>query len=145
VPIFFTSGFLISRSYERNPNLKAYACNRFLRIFPGMWISTLLSVALILALYPVPLLNLDAWAVAQGTIFQDWNPGFLRGYGVGVANGAMWTIPVEFGFYAASPCFTGSACGGLIGCSPRRLSCHSPSSASPWRYHQAVMRKSSSR
>lgn len=104
VPVFFfASGFLISGSFERNRNIRAYARNRFLRIFPPMWASTLLSALLILILYPVPVLSLAGSAIAQGTILQDWNPGFLRGYGVGVANGAIWTIPVELSFYVSTP------------------------------------------
>jgi len=35
-----------------------------------------------------------AFNITQGTIFQFWTLGCLRGYGVGTANGALWTIGV---------------------------------------------------
>ena len=51
VPIFFViSGFLISISFDRNPDLRAYTINRILRIYPALWISTLVTL-LALALF----------------------------------------------------------------------------------------------
>jgi hypothetical protein len=35
------------------------------------------------------------WLAAQLTIGQFYNPVFLRGYGLGVLNGSLWTIPLE--------------------------------------------------
>ncbi|MBC8127898.1 MAG: acyltransferase, partial [Gloeobacteraceae cyanobacterium ES-bin-144] len=48
VPIFFViSGFLISRSFERNQaDLAGYFWNRSLRIFPALWVC--LAVTLVL-------------------------------------------------------------------------------------------------
>jgi peptidoglycan/LPS O-acetylase OafA/YrhL len=105
VPIFFfTSGFLISGTYERNPDLRDYFRNRILRIYPALWASVFLSLIFITVLHRhvvgAPLLG---WALMQATIFQDWNPPFLRTYGIGVANGSLWTIPVELSFYALTP------------------------------------------
>jgi peptidoglycan/LPS O-acetylase OafA/YrhL len=109
VPIFFfVSGFLISASWERDPDLRRFFRNRFLRIFPGYWAAFLLSVAGILLFYR----NLDLahnaskfalWMLCQLAMIPDWNPGFLRGYGTGVANGSLWTIPVELSFYVSIP------------------------------------------
>ncbi|KZZ60967.1 hypothetical protein A3762_14935 [Oleiphilus sp. HI0125] len=39
----------------------------------------------------------------QLTVGQFYNPDFLRGYGVGVLNGSLWTIPIELQFYALLP------------------------------------------
>lgn len=51
VPIFFViSGVLISKSYERSDSLRDYLRNRCLRIFPGLWVCLVVSVAVILAL-----------------------------------------------------------------------------------------------
>src|SRR6478752_5590011 len=38
VPIFFMiSGFLVTASFERRPNLQDYFVSRFLRIYPALW------------------------------------------------------------------------------------------------------------
>lgn len=108
VPIFFAiSGFLISLSYERSADLKTYAQNRMLRIFPGLWACFIVSVGLVALLAPrllhVGVRQFVPWVAAQLTLGQFYNPAWLRGYGVGVLNGSLWTIPVELQFYAVLP------------------------------------------
>ena len=106
VPIFFVvSGFLVSASYERAPSLKAYAWFRFLRIYPALWVCLFVSMLAAAIIGDVSFVNRDAltWVLAQITIVQFYNPDFLRGYGVGVLNGVLWTIPVELQFYIALP------------------------------------------
>lgn len=109
VPIFFfISGFLISRSYERDSDNRRYAYNRLLRIYPGLWVCFACSILSVFVVYPrailnAPLWDFVAWTVAQLSILQFYNPSFLRSYGVGVLNGSLWTIPVELQFYFAVP------------------------------------------
>lgn len=106
VPIFFiVSGFLISASLERSPNVTSYARNRFLRIYPGLWTCFLVSVATVLIFHrgSIPPTSFVLWAVAQLSFGQFYNPAFLRDYGVGVLNGSLWTITVELQFYALLP------------------------------------------
>ena len=108
VPIFFAiSGFLISLSYERSADLKTYTQNRALRILPGLWACFFVSVASVAIVAPqvlhVGVQQLAPWVVAQLTLGQFYNPAWLRGYGVGVLNGSLWTIPVEIQFYAVLP------------------------------------------
>ncbi|MBS1107477.1 MAG: hypothetical protein H6Q91_2979 [Deltaproteobacteria bacterium] len=111
VPIFFViSGFLISRSWERSHDLASYARNRFFRIYPALWVAFLLAVALAAATGFVTRRELATpsfwgWVVAQLSVVQFYNPEFLRGFGVGVINGSLWTIPVELAFYAFLPFF----------------------------------------
>ncbi len=105
---FFISGFLISASWERNPDLRDFATNRFLRIFPALWLVFFFSFFLVLVfdagLNPsLHIGGLLAWAAAHLTVLQDWNPPFLRSFGVGAINGSLWTIPVELCFYIATP------------------------------------------
>lgn len=109
VPIFFAiSGFLISRSLERDTNLKQYITNRILRIYPALYVCFFVSVAAVAWFSPTifqnaSLLSVATWSVAQLSIAQFYNPDFLRGFGVGVLNGSLWTITVELQFYVALP------------------------------------------
>lgn len=109
VPVFFViSGFLISMSFERNPRLWDFARNRFLRIYPALWVCFCVGIlSLFLAGYwpsRMPhVAHAVPWILAQLSIGQFYNPTFLRGYGVGVINGSLWTIPVELEFYLLLP------------------------------------------
>lgn len=109
VPIFFViSGYLVSQSYQRSPALRGYARRRFLRIYPGLWACFTVSLVLVSSLGFITAkaarsLEFPAWLVGQLTIGQFYNPGFLRGFGVGSLNGSLWTIPVELAFYAFLP------------------------------------------
>lgn len=115
VPVFFVvSGYLVSASFLRSPDLASYARKRALRIFPALWLVLLGSVALVTAFgFVTPEVATSptflAWLVGQLTVAQIYNPEFLRGFGVGVLNGSLWTIPVEIGFYVAVPVIFGLA------------------------------------
>lgn len=109
VPIFFfISGFLIYQSYENCIGLRQFLCNRALRIYPALYGCFLASLALITLagvvgpeqLLTVPVLK---WTLAQLSFAQFYNPQFLRGFGVGVLNGSLWTISVELQFYLLTP------------------------------------------
>jgi peptidoglycan/LPS O-acetylase OafA/YrhL len=107
VPIFFVvSGYLITRSWDRQHDLRAFARNRVLRIYPALWICFFFSVALaLLSGFPIhaPAWQIVAWIGAQLTIGQQVTPGFLKDYGTGALNGALWTIPLELQFYMLTP------------------------------------------
>lgn len=104
VPIFFViSGFLISASYERSLNLKNYARNRLLRIYPALWCCVLVTIPVAM-LFGMDFANRQApfWALGQllGVIYT---PQFLKNFGIGSYNGSLWTIPVELQFYLLLP------------------------------------------
>jgi peptidoglycan/LPS O-acetylase OafA/YrhL len=108
VPIFFfISGFLIGGSWQRNPHLAGYVSSRALRIFPALWVAVMFSLLMLMLFYREPMLDnlptVAAWLPMQLSFLQSWNPPFLRGYGFGVVNPVLWTIPVELGFYVATP------------------------------------------
>ena len=106
VPIFFVvSGFLISLSWERAPSARLYVRNRMLRIYPGLWVCLLVSIAIFLSagVRPDSLTHFVTWVAAQATVVQFYNPVFLRSFGIGVLNGSLWTIPVELQFYLLLP------------------------------------------
>jgi peptidoglycan/LPS O-acetylase OafA/YrhL len=110
VPVFFViSGFLIARSYERNPaDLAGYFWRRGLRIFPALWICLIFTLV---TLGAFGFLGKDflfsktfaAWLMGQVSFCQFYNPEHFRGFGIGVANGALWTITVELQFYVFVP------------------------------------------
>lgn len=109
VPVFFVvSGFLVSRSFESRTSLYAYARNRVLRIYPGLWVAVAAAVVaaacfgqITAAIAARPVFWL--WLAGQLTFVQIFNPSFLRQFGVGVLNGSLWTIPIELGFYILLP------------------------------------------
>ena len=107
VPVlFFISGFLISASFEKSDgSIRDYFLNRALRIYPALWFCFAVSLSTVFVLYePIfDLKNFLLWCVAQLSFFQFYNLEFLRGYGVGVLNGSLWTISVELQFYIAIP------------------------------------------
>lgn len=109
VPVFFfISGFLISRSYEKTGSLADYWRNRALRIFPALHVCVLLNLLLVLGTGYFALVGAHFWQIAvlylaKTTIFQFYNPDFMRGFGDGVLNGSLWTICVELQFYFLTP------------------------------------------
>lgn len=102
VPIFFTlSGFLIWQSIGRSRSFTDYSKKRFWRIYPELWVAVAIEVIVLLSLYPRPINwpMMGLFTVGQATIFQFWTPDFLRDYGCGCPNGALWTITVLIQFY----------------------------------------------
>ena len=112
VPIFFViSGVLISKSYEHSDSLRDYLRNRCLRIFPGLWVCLVVSVAVILALGvgslgPVTAPDWLLWWAGQMSIFQNVQATFLEPLRIGL-NPSLWTIPVELEFYIVLPALYG--------------------------------------
>jgi peptidoglycan/LPS O-acetylase OafA/YrhL len=112
VPIFFViSGVLISKSYEHSDSLHHYLRNRCLRIFPGLWVCLVVSVAVILALGVGSLGRITApdwlmWWAGQMSIFQNFQAAFLKPLNAGL-NDSLWTIPVELEFYIILPALYG--------------------------------------
>ena len=109
VPIFFiVSGFLISSSYDRSHSKLDFFKNRALRIFPALWLCFGMSLLMIyisgyFATVNISITGMAIWAASQLTIVQFYNPDFMRGFGEGVVNGSLWTIPVEMQFYILTP------------------------------------------
>ena len=111
VPIFFTiSGFLIFWSFDRNNNIKNFFLNRFLRIYPGLWVCLFVTILLLIIADNQSRFsnNLEVfllWIFGQITFVQFWTPDFLKFWGEGTPNGSLWTIFVELQFYFFVPFF----------------------------------------
>ena len=109
VPVFFfVSGFLISKSYEKNSVLPAYTRNRLLRIYPALIVCTFVSILSVFLTGYLENISNSIYKIiflifGQISIFQFYNPDFMRGFGTGVLNGSLWTITVELQFYALVP------------------------------------------
>jgi peptidoglycan/LPS O-acetylase OafA/YrhL len=111
VALFFVmSGYLVTQSYIRNPNMLSYLEARLLRIYPALW-ATLIFTALVLG----PLMT----ELSLGDYFSKkltWKyiyhnallypdvlhrlPGvFMDNPRAGGINGSLWTLPVEVRMY----------------------------------------------
>jgi len=108
VCIFFSiSGFLISQSWERDPNAARFIARRFLRIWPALFVVTALSV---LVLEP---LTSSHSLMNYLSLSETWNyfktllllikyklPGvFASNPYAHAVNGSLWTIPLEVKWY----------------------------------------------
>lgn len=109
VTIFFAlSGFLITSSWCHSKTVKQYARNRFLRIFPALFVCFIvLQLAMIITgdIGWNSVLNPQMWMywLGQLTLGQFFTPDCLRDFGVGAPNGSLWTIPIEIEFYIILP------------------------------------------
>lgn len=110
VPVFFViSGFLITRSYERSmDDPSGYAWRRCLRIFPALWVCLIVTIAVLASFGFLTGTFIRSgtfwgWLAGQATFVQFFNPEHFRDFGIGVANGALWTITVELQFYVFTP------------------------------------------
>lgn len=101
VIIFFAiSGFLAIPSIEKT-DIKTYVKKKALRIYPELWCACLINTALIWILHGMPesWWEKAAYFISQFTFFQFYTGDWLRDYGAGTANGALWTIAVLLQFY----------------------------------------------
>jgi len=109
VPIFFVvSGYLVSKSLERSPSLYSYAVNRFLRIFPALWVCLAISLTTVLlsgywTIYPPIWSKLLLWVSSELAFGHIYSSALFSEYGVGKLNGSLWTIPIELQFYLILP------------------------------------------
>ena len=112
VAVFFTiSGYLISSSWDHDPNLQNYVRRRFARIWPGLascLLVTALVVGPLVTELPVRsyLADRSTWTyVPRGLTLYLWRdslPGvFLRNPFPVAVDGPLWTLPYEVLAYAA--------------------------------------------
>ena len=114
VSIFFVvSGFLVTMSFDRLGDVRAFLANRCLRILPGLAAAVLLT-ALVLGPVASTLPAREYFTQPQAWLYPLRNlllypvtyalPGvFTHNPYPGAVNGSLWTLRLEFSFYLAIP------------------------------------------
>jgi peptidoglycan/LPS O-acetylase OafA/YrhL len=108
VLIFFSiSGFLVARSWERDPNLWRFAIRRLLRIWPGLMVLVVLTTLVLgpaMTRLPIAqyLADPDTWHYFSVLGFRDVEqlPGVFVQNTLKAVNGSLWTLPIEVTWYA---------------------------------------------
>ena len=101
VVLFSLSGFLIAGSLERTKSLHDFFVKRIFRLYPELWVCTLINFLIVLIVAGEMLdMSIIAWLITQ--IFGIANtPTCLQGFATGSVNGALWTIFTEIQLYIA--------------------------------------------
>lgn len=115
VSVFFiVSGYLISKSWDRDPNAYTFLKKRIFRIFPGLIFNVILVTFILGALLTT--LNLSEYYLNSMTYQYLYNiclypqyflPGvFENNIYKGTVNGSIWTLCIEFLMYLYIPIFS---------------------------------------
>ncbi len=108
---FLISGMLVSASWERDPRVLAYLSHRIMRLWPALWVNTLLLTFLVVPLwstdlsYGQALRNPSLWHWFRHTL-SLWSgtvvpvaQAFLGLPFKATPNAVVWTLPLEFKAY----------------------------------------------
>ena len=99
VILFTMSGFLVAASFERAKTRKEFFLRRALRIYPELWICTIINLAVVCILVTQMLdRGMILWVMTQ--IFGIANTlACLKALPTGSINGTLWTIFTEVQLY----------------------------------------------
>lgn len=108
VILFTISGFLVSASYERAKTRRDFFRRRFLRIYPELWICTVVNLTVVCVLVPDRLdRSMIVWLATQIIGIAN-TPACLKTFATGSINGVLWTVFTEVQLYfllGAAYCF----------------------------------------
>lgn len=107
---FVVSGYLVSHSYDRDPDLRRFFIRRVMRIYP-LYFAVILAQTFILGgLAPGGLFaNLKAMGLylAANAVFANFADHDIGGVMTGLVdpslNASLWTLKIEFAFYLVLP------------------------------------------
>lgn len=99
VILFTMSGFLVSASFERVKTKKEFFHRRILRMYPELWLCTIINLAVLCIVVPELLDgSIVLWLGTQ--FFGIANtPECLKSFATGSVNGALWTVFTEVQLY----------------------------------------------
>jgi peptidoglycan/LPS O-acetylase OafA/YrhL len=109
---FVISGFLIYRSYLRQPDIKPYLSKRIRRILPAYLAVVVICILGLAALSSLSVhdyfLSHDLWKYTLANVFtlnflQPELPGVFTNNLHLAVNGSLWTIKLELAFYLTLP------------------------------------------
>ncbi|MGC9944436.1 MAG: acyltransferase [Verrucomicrobiota bacterium] len=106
---FFISGMLITASWLRSKSMQEFLMKRVLRIYPGFIVAVAFSGAVVLVFCPDFRAGIGHGISWMLEMIKDWtflSNNSLQGRNIfagnpfpNLANGSLWTIPIEFGCY----------------------------------------------
>lgn len=109
---FIMSGMLVYYSYQRSVEkgrpISHYYINRFLRVAPAIYVYAIVITIILVVINAIDFseimsLGFIAWAISHIALIPVYHPDLFSEIGIGVLNGSLWTIPVEFSFYLVVP------------------------------------------
>ena len=99
VVLFALSGFLISASCERSKDFKDYFRKRVLRMYPELWVCTIVNLIVVSILaYKMLDKSIFLWLATQFLGIAN-TPSCLKTFATGSINGSLWTIFTEIQLY----------------------------------------------
>ena len=99
VLLFAISGFLVTASLERSKSKKEYMLKRVVRLYPELWVCTIVNHIMLCIVVPNLLdKSIIVWLGTQ--VFGVANtPSCLANFATGSVNGSLWTIFTEIQLY----------------------------------------------
>ena len=99
VILFSLSGFLIAASFEKTASTREFFEKRILRIYPPLWICTIINLIVLFFLGQNILdKSILLWVCTQIVGIAN-TPSTLKSFATGSINGALWTIFTEIQLY----------------------------------------------